>query len=125
MLVQKDKICKCGHLKDDHKDKPESKFSWSGDCKKCKCSDYMNRKFPNRSSKIILGCWIGFSVLLTSSFILMCSWIPSAIWNKPEIPVSVLMITLGGVFAIVILSILPTQIASYIEERKRKSYPIE
>lgn len=119
------KICKCGHNRKDHKEKPNSKLSFPNDCKKCKCSKYMNRKLPNKVSfgMLIYGfIIIGLLVFLSVNLILDTyqSWdkqIKISISDFVEIVLSLVLIAS--------LLIGEYSISLYFNEKKRKSYPIE
>ena len=124
--MSKEKICKCGHSKLDHQDKPESKLSSTGECKRCKCVEYLNRKLPDKFS--VFAMVIGFFILgfygLTS--MMLYSLGSQAGWDKP-ITMSVgalvtITISLLGMAGLIIIN---STLFDYFHEKKRREYPIE
>ena len=129
MQVSKEKICKCGHSRLDHKENPESKLSIPFQCGKCKCGSYMNRKLPNKTSKfaLIYGIvWSGFlaGTLIIGSIII--SYYDPTYWIKKDVTNGEAWALIGCIclFAIVLVA-YPLMIRTFFHEKKRKEYPIE
>ena len=122
-MNKKPKICKCGHLRDEHFKQPEKFYSVPNDCNKCKCNDYMRRERPVISDLISLVLGI---VILSICVIGMILFIPlTTVTDEVKIPLKVLGIILECILLIVILMCISPLISPYYWQRKRKTYPIE
>ncbi len=126
LVANKPRICKCGHLKNEHYDiKPKEKYS-TGQCSKCKCSKYLSRKLPNFSSKIMLG--YGICMIMLAVFIPLWLYFATPIgthWNDKAVPIGSVMVCLFGLFAVCAIEIFQRCIVRYFYEKRRKDFPVE
>jgi hypothetical protein len=119
------KICKCGHLRQEHKDNPDSKYSFPKQCQKCQCSVYMNRKLPNKFSQVFMI----FGLISIGFFIFNSVFVYELgleVQKKTvTIPLNDLILISIGSFTVVALMMFNNAVYPYFQEKKRRSYPIE
>lgn len=128
-----EKYCKCGHNRKDHQKHPEKKISFTGFCRKCQCNEWMNRKLPNLASKIcfIIGIIIfgSFTALTIMILIAVNSAKDTMEWTKPVQDVTVgqylTILSLFLVICNVLLWNVSGSLLSFVNERKRKEFPLE
>ena len=123
----KERICKCGHDREKHFNKPHRKLSIPSGCIECKCSDYLNRNLPNLFSKIMVILGIGYSGFVVFIISQMFTIKNDKFWNKQaDISNGSLFTILACVLLLAVLLVfIPNFIMPYFEEKRRKTYPIE
>src|SRR5690348_15196711 len=119
-MVDKPKICKCGHAKINHYKNPQSKWKSLGQCQSCPCSFYLNRLPPNKIDKFGLIYGIGFIAFF--GFVILAPFTNEDVMNtKITIHASIIFLLLGMVFVMFSIYIIsPLFIESYFYAKKRK-----
>ena len=122
----KQKICKCGHKRDDH----FKKYLKYESCDKCQCSDYLTHNKPHRLDKIFVVYGVCTLVLFWGTF--------GAVWwmiddtnklrenERMEMTYSEFgELVLLLFFIIVLLMSVPFYflIPDYYREKRRRVYP--
>ena len=127
-----EKYCKCGHNKNIHKKKPESSLSSANWCRKCPCTEYMNRELPNLISKIcfILGIiTLGTFSVLTITILLFVYLASFTIeWNEQIQNVTtgeyLVILSMLLILCNILFFYLAGGLFEYLKERKRSNYSI-
>ena len=120
------RICKCGHLKNEHFDKKPKEFYSTGQCNKCKCSRYLNRKLPNLSSKFLLYYGVAAMTFFIFSVPVMYFITPiGKHWDDKVMPVSIVMLCILGLFLIGSIIVFQSCILRYYYEKRIRIFPIE
>lgn len=130
MSLQKKKprICKCGHNREEHIKQPKKFFSAPGQCNKCQCSEYLNRKRPDKGDLFILIASIiitGF-ILVPVVDVWVIEPLPQEKLHKQiSISEGTLLSIMSGILIIGGLIFGTYMITPYFTAKKRKEFPIE
>lgn len=119
--MREPKICKCGHFIESHirKRKLNQKLKLTGFCESCPCTNYLNRKRPDKSDKISAICFglMGGMMLFGAVGLF---WFA----QDSTSDISTIYILMGGIMLIIFAdNILPSSLEYFIM-KKRKTWPV-
>jgi len=127
------KYCKCGHDSKLHKKNPNSKWSEHTYCRKCPCTEYLNRDRPNKTSYIFMIAAISLGILLvTISTIVLIEANPE-ITQTGDTEITFTLNEIYGFLQLLFLIsfiffffwFIVDPIIEVLSEKKRRKFPID